>query len=81
MEADVGVERRIPGDLEQRFDVGCPVLRSHGLGHILVNFLQTDKSSSRNVDSPPLLYNLLAAVKVELELFSGPVLVPEMFSS
>ena len=57
MEADVGVERSVEGDSrgQQRFDVGCPVLRSLGLDHILVNFLQPDKSSSRNVDSPTLL--------------------------
>ena len=79
MEADLGVERRIIGDLKQGSDVGCPVLSSLGPPHILANLLQPDKSSSRNVDNPSFLYPLLAPVKIEQELFARLVLVPEMF--
>ena len=79
MEADLGDERRSIGDLKQGSDVGCPVLCSLGPPLMLVNLLQPDKSSSRNVDNPSLLYSLLAGVKIEQELSARLVLVPELF--
>lgn len=79
MEADVGVEGRVEGDLEERFDGGGPVLCSLGLGHIWPDFLQSDQSSSRNLDSPTPLLHLLAAVQIEQQLLLSPVSVPEIF--
>ena len=79
MEADVGVEGRVEGDLEERFDGGGPVLCSLGLGHTWPDFLQSDQSSSRNLDSPTPLLHLLAAVQIEQQLLLSPVSVPEIF--